>query len=373
MTRSSTAPGHLLIVDDNEMNRDVLARRLGRHGYEVTLAASGREALALIAEQRFDLALFDVMMPEVSGLEALARVREVHSLADLPVIMVTARNQSEDVVEALRLGANDYVTKPVDFPVLLARVATHLRLRRLSELKDEFLRMASHDLKSPLTEVLGVASLVELMVPPGKPMPPEMHAAVGAMTQSARRMQHIIEDFLDFQALEDGQLRLTPTAVDLATLTGDLVASMQGAAAAKALTLSYEPPAGLPAVEGDARRLAQVVQNFVDNAIKFTPPGGRIEVALTHDADALTLRVSDSGPGLAKADFKRVFRKYARLTGQPTAGEKSSGLGLAICKQLIERHPGGRIGVHNGEQGGAVFWFTLPLVATAAPVPADQP
>src|SRR6202166_66376 len=110
-------PSRLLIVDDNEMNRDMLARRLERKGYEVSVAGSARELMKLIKEQKLDLLLLDIEMPDVSGLEALRTIREQYSAIELPIIMVTARNQSDDIVNALNMGANDYLTKPVDFAV----------------------------------------------------------------------------------------------------------------------------------------------------------------------------------------------------------------------------------------------------------------
>jgi adenylate cyclase len=126
----SAARGSLLVVDDDEMNRDMLGRRLERRGYTVARAADGQRALAMLDTQTFDVVLLDIMMPGISGLEVLRILRERHAMADLPVIMATARDQSGDVVEALRLGANDYVTKPLDFPVVLARVETQLSLKR---------------------------------------------------------------------------------------------------------------------------------------------------------------------------------------------------------------------------------------------------
>src|SRR5207248_4083015 len=120
----------ILIVDDEELNRDGLARRLQRHGYETAVAKSGREAIELLGGRQFDLVLLDIMMPGMNGLEVLKFLRRVDSLIDLPIIMVTARGESADVVEALELGANDYLTKPLDFPVVLARVRTQLALKR---------------------------------------------------------------------------------------------------------------------------------------------------------------------------------------------------------------------------------------------------
>jgi class 3 adenylate cyclase len=125
-----TAQGSLLVVDDNPMNRDMLARRLTRWGYTVTVAEDGYQALAMIEAQQFDLVLLDIMMPGISGLDVLKTVRQRYAVADLPVIMATAKDQSEDIVAALQLGANDYVTKPLDFPVVLARTQTQLSLKR---------------------------------------------------------------------------------------------------------------------------------------------------------------------------------------------------------------------------------------------------
>jgi DNA-binding NtrC family response regulator len=125
--------GKLLVVDDDETNRDVLAHRLGRAGYVVSVAEDGSRALALLSRQHFDLVLLDVMMPGPSGLEVLQTLRQTYALTDLPVIMATAMDQSADVVQALERGANDYVTKPIDFPVVLARIGTQLALKRAVE------------------------------------------------------------------------------------------------------------------------------------------------------------------------------------------------------------------------------------------------
>ncbi|MDB5095757.1 MAG: response regulator receiver sensor signal transduction histidine kinase [Cyanobacteria bacterium RYN_339] len=350
----------LLIVDDNEMNREVLVRRLTRHGYVCVEATGGREALDMIEQRRFDLALFDIMMPEVSGLDALAKVRETYSLADLPVIMVTAKSQRDDVITALEMGANDYVTKPVDFPVLLARVKTHLELHRLSALKDEFLGIASHDLKNPLTEVLGVASLVEALVPPGTPMPEKLHGLIGSMKKSARRMQTIIEDFLDFQALEGGSLTLTMGPVDLGAIAHEVVDANASYAGQKKVTLHLEADAAPTGLQGDPDRVLQVMQNLVDNALKYGLPDGDCYVRLSAEDGHARVEVQDCGPGLADEDLGRVFDKYVRVGSIPTGGEKSSGLGLNICQQLVELH-GGKLGVRNHPGGGAIFWFTLPL------------
>ena len=129
----NTHKNRLLIVDDNEMNRDMLARRLARKGYEIALAENARQLLQRVEQEGVDLVLLDIEMPEISGLDALKTLREAYSPIELPVIMVTAKNQSEDIVKALDMGANDYLTKPIDFPVAVARIGTQLSHKRAQE------------------------------------------------------------------------------------------------------------------------------------------------------------------------------------------------------------------------------------------------
>ena len=142
----TTHKGNLLVVDDNEMNRDMLSRRLSRRGHTVTMAENGQIALDLIEQNSFDVILLDIMMPGISGIEVLKTLRQSYSHADLPIIMATAKSEKEDMIAALKLGANDYVTKPLDFPVVLARVNTQLSLKRSQDaLKKAHDRM-KHDL-----------------------------------------------------------------------------------------------------------------------------------------------------------------------------------------------------------------------------------
>src|SRR5437762_5174720 len=142
----NAGPNSILIVDDEELNSEALARRLQRHAYAVTVVKSGREALELLGERKFDLVLLDIMMPGMNGLEVLKFLRRVDSLLDLPIIMVTAKGESEDMVEAFELGANDYVTKPLDFPVVLARIRTQLALRRaIAQVKELEGKLDAHN------------------------------------------------------------------------------------------------------------------------------------------------------------------------------------------------------------------------------------
>ena len=354
--------GKILVVDDERTNRTLLASRLRREGHEIAECASGEEAIEAIQGDTFDLVMLDVVMPGLSGMEVLKHIRAEATPAELPVIMVTARDTSEDVVEALEEGANDYVTKPLDFPVVLSRVQVQIRLRRLSELKDEFLRIASHDLKNPITSVRSFASFLQQMLKPGSPVDEQAITCAERIYNASRTMQKIVEDFLDFQALEDGRMQLVIQPNDLNAIVHTVVDTNAEYAASKSIEALLELAEDLPELQFDRDRLLQVVQNFVSNAIKFSPADTSFTVTTRAHENGVLLEVTDRGPGLTKDDLAKTFVKYARLSNKPTGGEKSSGLGLAICKQLVEAH-GGEIGVHSTPGQGATFWFRLPVAS----------
>ena len=158
----SDMQGKLLVVDDNEMNRDMLSRRLSRRKHTVRTAENGQQALDLIEKESFDVVLLDIMMPGISGIEVLKRLRESYSAADLPIIMATAKSESEDIVEALKLGANDYVTKPLNFPVVLARVGTQLLLKN----SQDALKSAHDRMKNDLD---AAAEIQQMLLPHNLP------------------------------------------------------------------------------------------------------------------------------------------------------------------------------------------------------------
>lgn len=368
---SSAAETNLLIVDDNQVNREMLELHLVMRGFKVTVADSGKAALELFHlpvpegmqrrdEREIDLVLLDIMMPVISGLDVLHQLRRYYTRAELPVIMVTAKDASEDVVEALQLGANDYITKPIDFPVLFARVDAALQVQRLTRQKDEFLAIASHDLKNPLAIVRGFVKMIQSIVPEGQPMTGDARDMLARVFRQTTTMERIIGDFLDFQAMEEGQLKLKLRTFDLAELIDHLIQSQESYAASKDIKLSSNAPAPVR-VTADLQRIEQVLHNYIGNAIKYGSAGGSVRINASRNGDIVRVEVRDDGDGIPVGEANRLFVKYARLSNRPTGGEKSSGLGLVICKQLIQMH-GGQVGAHNNLRPlGATFWFELPV------------
>jgi PAS domain S-box-containing protein len=355
----------LLVVDDNEDNRNVLSRRLRRAGYDVSEAREGEEALERIAEHSYDAVLLDVMMPGISGIEVLETVRKTIPRNELPVIMATAKGQSSDIVEAFSAGANDYVTKPLDIPVVLARVATQvelLRLRRQREqlmaLKDEFLAIASHDLRNPLSRVLGYTSLVAAKALPGEVMTSQAHGMLGKVERAAHVMQSIIEDFLELAAVEGGKMQLDLGSLDVNAICRDAASEMEEAAEEQGIALGLELGTNVRPVMADERRIRQVLQNLLDNAIKYCRKGDRVTLRTADEEEGTRIEIADTGPGLSPDDMRSVFTRFAELSAKPRKGERSSRMGLSIVRQIVMLH-GGDVGVRNNEQGGATFWVIL--------------
>jgi two-component system, sensor histidine kinase and response regulator len=227
-------------------------------------------------------------------------------------------------------------------------------------MKDEFLRIASHDLKNPLSTILMSAHIARDRVPPGATMPENVHNMLTFIVRRGEEMQRIIRDFLDFNALEDGNLSLDLAPTNLNDAVRNVVEVNLDYANQKQIELFAELDPELPRLNADEARVTQVMTNLVGNAIKFCSAGERIMVRTRTDNGSAVLEVCDEGPGLTEDDLGKIFVKYSRLSNKPTGGENSSGLGLAICKKMIELH-GGKIGVHNNTEKGATFWFTLPL------------
>ncbi len=351
--------GRLLIVDDSSGVRDVLAIKLQREGYAVSTSENAHDALAMLESRSFDLLLLDVRLPDMNGLTLLRQLREKRNLLDMPIIMISGLGQPEDVVSALRDGANDYVTKPFDLGIVLARVRTQLALKELKQAKDRFLQIASHDLKKPIMLMLDIARQLRLDSRPGAPRTDEEHSSLSFIIETGEYMQSIVEDLLNWSALREGRLRLTTLPTDLGAVVRQAVTRNSVYASSKRISLKMEFTTNIPTILADDSRIMQVLENLIGNAIKFSPEGKTITVRTFRDGDSLACEVSDQGPGIPEAEREKLFVAYSRLSNRPTGGETSSGLGLAICKEMIHLH-GGEIGARNNPEAGATFWFTLP-------------
>lgn len=358
-THNPAAHARVLIVDDSADAGEVLAMRLERDGYTVARATDGTQALAAVAQQRFDLILLDVRMPGLSGFDVLAHIRRTRGLLDLPVIMLSGRDDTADVVRALAIGANDYLVKPLDFRLVRARIQTQLVGHRLKELNDKLLGIASHDLKKPLLVMQDIVHSLRHEHPPGSTVDAGMHESLAFLADSVAYMRRLVEASLDLRAIEVGQLKLNRSAIAATALVRAAHARNRNYAEQKRIALEVDLAADAE-LAVDEMRIAQVLDNLIGNAIKFSPAGASVRVRTRREANDIAIEISDTGPGVAHIDPSELFTEYAARANSPTGTEDSTGLGLAFCKELVELH-GGRIGAGNNAGGGATFWIRLPL------------
>jgi two-component system sensor histidine kinase/response regulator len=355
----------ILLVDDDPLILEHIRLHLSALGYEVTTAIDGEQALCLIDQHEWDLVLLDIQLPDISGLEILRAIRQVHCLLSLPVIMVTSQSEREQIVSTMEAGANDYLIKPLDYDIALARIQTQLTCKNLAAAKDEFLAFASHDLKKPLMLMLDIARELLIQLPPGAVASPQVIEDLEYLIHTAERMTKVVEGFLNKETFNSGILRLDKRLTFIRDIVDEVVQDNEAYAGNKQIDLAVDHDAGNPAVLVDQEKIKEVVDNLVGNAIKFSPPGTRVVLRTRADADQVYLRVCDTGPGLNDDDLSKLFTKGATLSNRPTGNEKSSGLGLFLCRSMVQQH-GGQIGAANNAEKGATFWISLPRKATAS-------
>jgi len=352
-------PQRILVVDDNDLNRRLVMLTFSKLGYEVEGADNGPAALERVTRHDIDLVLLDITMPEMDGIEVLTRMRQQFSMLELPIMMFTADDQEARIVEALSLGANDYLVKPLNAAVAAARIKTQLSIVSLSKLKDEFLRFASHDLKKPMLVIADIIDTVRGMQTQQANRLVELQEYLDMIDTTNQRMQDVVHGFLDQNQLQQ-HASDKPLQINLNEVIQEVQHVNDVYANKKQTVLSTELAADLPPLKADAFKVRQVLDNMIGNAIKFSPMGAQVLIRSVANGSSVKVEVVDNGPGLTPTDQAKLFKRGVTLSNKPTGGESSTGIGLCLCKELIEAE-GGQIGAHANQGQGATFWFSLPV------------
>ena len=389
----------ILVVEDNWDMSEFICRVLSNEGC-VLRASNGREGLRLAGEQPPDLIVTDVMMPEMTGDELVAELRKDPRLEDVPVLVLTARPAEDNQPSLLMQGAQDYVTKPFLVEELRARVHNLLtakltrdtlqrevtsRSRDLKELasdlaarardleeanqaKDHFLAVLSHELRTPLTPALNAARMLETT--------PEIEAKerVEWLTLIRRNIEleaRLVDDLLDFTGILKGKLQLQRGAVDLHETVKQAVSMCGPSLAGKNLEFKPALDAPLHQVWGDAARLAQVVWNILFNAVKFTPPGGRVTITTSNPVPGrVRLEISDTGIGMDQDLLPQIFEPFRQAEGPSHRQYGGLGLGLSVAKGLVVAHGGSITASSQGLGKGATISIELDLSTSESSAPA---
>jgi Osmosensitive K+ channel histidine kinase len=359
----------ILIVDDNPVNLQVLTSMLKQSGWRPRPVMSGRLGLQTARNEPPDLVLLDVNMPEMNGYEVCEQLKADTRLADIPVIFVSALGETLDKVRGFSVGGVDYVTKPFQLDEVRARVIAHLELRRQrvllqssyeklresERLRDSQVHMIVHDLRSPLAAISAFLDLFEEEAK--RKLGAETQEDVANAMRATRNMARMINGILDVSKMEAQMMKLDLRECDLVQVIGQSLDELESLVGTRRLV--FERPAAPALVLADQEIVVRIVQNFLGNALRFTPASGEIRVGIVVEAEHIRVFVADTGPGIPP-DFRHsIFDKFTQVEGHALHRNQTTGLGLAFCKLAVEAH-GGRIGVDSDLGKGSTFWFTLP-------------
>lgn len=363
----------VMVVDDQPANVRLVGTVLTDAGFDVIPATSGEQALGRLAHARPDLILLDMRMPGMDGFDVLQHLRRDTSMADIPVIFLTAVAERELVVEALENGAVDYLTKPFVAEELVARVRAHAllkqyrdRLHKAIEEREHITSVVAHDLKNSLFNItLSASVLAEVADDPAK-----VRRMATTIANSAQRSLGFVERYLERRADIELRRGYEPLPFDATLLVRTCCDEFEVQAAHKQIriALALEPHHPLLA---DADAFSVVLGNLLSNAVKFSPPGETIDVVVRAGRPGMVrILVADRGPGIEPAQLERLFRRFARLDATPTGGESSSGMGLDAAYREAQ-WMGGELWHEPRDGGGSIFLLELPVAPVPDSVPLD--
>jgi signal transduction histidine kinase len=382
-TASSTNNAPLILVaDDVSANVELLFDQLHVLGFRAIAASDGPSALAACFEHRPELCILDVSMPagdlgvddRSTGFEVCRRIKRDPRTKSIPVIFVTALNDTTDRVKAIEAGGDDFLTKPHNRLVLGARVRSLLKLkaatdsledtlrklREVEKMRDDLMKMIVHDLKTPLTSVLATMEML-------------IDGDFGALTDSQRKMLGdaegkaedllaLIGDLLEVSRIEEATMTLDVQPIAPAALLNEIIHEWSIRFQQEHATAHVDVADDAPVFQADKPLLRRVLGNLVQNALTHSAKAVTIQLSARREGDGILFTVADDGPGIPPEYHEVIFRKFERVKNPNIPRTRSSGLGLAFCKLVVDAH-GGRIWVQSaGEGKGSAFHFLLPVV-----------
>ena len=374
----------ILVVDDQFGDRETLKGILEDKGYRVAAAKDGTETIEMIKSRHYDIIFLDVRLPDMNGVQVFEQVKEIGPQAT--VIMMTGYASMETAMDAVNQGAYAYFVKPVNPDEIKTTIANAIKQQQLSlenkrlveslqhsnkllfetneelkeanQAKSDFLASMSHDLRTPLNVIIGFSELMRDEVP-GE-VNKEQKQCLDDILSSSKHLLTLIDGVLDLSKVESGKMELNLTKVALAEVIESLRSTMVPILTPRKQSLEVEVEDGLPPVRADKVKLRQVLFNLLSNSTKFTPDGGKLKIEAVREGNRCQVSVIDNGVGIKKEDQERVFEPFYQLDNPLTKERGGTGLGLALVKQIVEKH-GRQVWVESEYGKGSRFTFTLPL------------
>ncbi|GAB4517619.1 MAG: response regulator [Anaerolineae bacterium] len=370
----------ILVVDDTPANLSLLVNLLTKRDYKVRAAKDGFSALRSAFNNPPDLVLLDISMPDMDGYEVCEKLKADARTQDIPVIFISAMDDTDKIIRAFEVGGVDYVTKPFQFREVLARVESHLTLvhqRRelirqreeieslreqdaaqfeaINKMREQFIYAATHDLKNPLALITGYVSL--LQSDDRVTGQEDLYQYVQGIRSGSKKMLRLIQDLLDLIQIESSNM-LALEPIEINSFVGSIVEEFATMAEQGHLRLAFYPAQPLD-LYIDAHRMEQVITNLVSNAIKYTPAGGHVEVRVEAVGNQAVIQVIDDGLGIPEAAQKRIFDPFYRVSEPSHRAIEGSGLGLSIVRSIVEQHEG-QITLQSQPGKGSAFSVLLP-------------
>jgi signal transduction histidine kinase len=379
----------ILIVDDTPENIGILFEYLSRLNVRVLVAQCGEDALKITKERIPDLVLMDILMPGMGGYETCRKIKNDPQTTDIPVIFVSALSHIEEKINSFEAGAVDYITKPFQQEEVLARITTHLGLRKLAKAleqknrlleqevaervraekkaeaaslaKSEFLAGMSHELRTPLNGILGYAQILKR----DKTLNEFQKKGIEIIERSGSHLLNLINEILDLSQIEARKLELKTCPIPFAAFLETLSDIIRVQAKEKGLSFDMTADENLPhTIRADEKRLYQILLNILGNAVKYTLSGGLVfrilrlpDSPAEKDMIKLRFEVEDTGIGIPENKMDEIFSPFRQL-GQFTRNREGVGLGLTISRHLV-RMMGGELNVKSIPEKGSIFWFDL--------------
>ncbi len=377
MAAESLAGKRVLIVDDSATVRTFIAALLREHRLQVEGVATGRECLDRLEMDPacYDLILLDLILPDTDGIQVL---REIRSQTEEPtVVVITGMGGVRSAIASVREGADGYIQKE-DVSVggdheaflywleqAMERRAGILAARQLEAVKAELFAIVAHDLRSP-TNTIQLA--LDLLTDPATgPLNETQQELVHTLVQASHRLHELINDYLDFIGLESGKLQLEFAWVDPRALLEESVRMAQIRARLNGQQVQVETGRAPSQIWADGRRLKQVFDNLIVNALKYTPRGGTIWIRLWQEGDRMFFQVQDTGIGLDPELIPRLFDKFRRADNPAVREIQGTGLGLFIVREIVEAHGGTVWAESPGAGQGSTFTVAVPIHAEGSP------
>lgn len=362
----------ILIVDDVISYVLLLKVLLGKEKYNILTASGGREAIEITVNQQPDLILLDVMMPEMTGFEVAAHLKNNTKTANIPIIFLTALNSTEDIVKGFQAGANDFITKPFNKEELLVRVnhqislvaAKRLILEKTEELRrtivgrDKLYSVIAHDLRSPLASIKMVLNMLVLTLSK-ETLGTEMYQMLEMANHSTEDVFSLLDNLLKWTKSQVGKLNVVYMDFDINEVINGVIEIFSLVSASKNIKLVHTSNSPVM-VHGDIDMLKTILRNLLSNAFKFSYENSQILIDTSISDGMAVISVKDSGKGMSKEDQGRLLKTETHFSSYGTNNEEGSGLGLLLCQDFANKN-GGRLWFDSEEGKGSTFYFSVPL------------